>query len=113
MHELSITEGILKIAVDEAQKHNARKVSVIKVKMGQLSDLLPDCINYYFDIISKGTIAEGAAISIERIPAKAKCDECGGFSKLDIRNFRCENCGSQKLKIIQGNEFYIDSLEVD
>jgi hydrogenase nickel incorporation protein HypA/HybF len=113
MHELSITEGILKVVVNEAEKHKVKKVSVIKVKIGRLSDLMPDCINYYFDVISKGTIAEGAVIDIEKIPAKAECSDCGFLSNVDIRNFRCEKCGSQKLKIVQGNEFYIDSMEVD
>lgn len=113
MHELSVTEGILRIAVDEGTKHNAKKVNRIKIKVGELTGLLPECISYYFDIISKNTIAEGAVLDIEKIPVKLKCSDCGSFTITDVRSFRCGSCGGQNLKIVEGNEFYVDSLEVD
>lgn len=113
MHELPVTEGILKIALEEANKHNAKKVTAIKIKMGVLSDLLPDCINSYFEILSKGSIAEDAVINVEKLPLMAKCNKCGATSEIEIRSFRCPKCSSQDMSIIQGNEFYIDSLEVE
>lgn len=113
MHELSITESILKIAVEEGKAHNAKKVTGINIKMGVMSDLLPECINYYFDIISKDTIAEGAVINIEKVPLKIKCFDCNSISSINERSFRCPECGSQNIKMLHGNEFYIDSLEAD
>lgn len=113
MHELSVTEGILKIVEDEAVKHNVERISKIKIKMGVLSDLLPDCINYYFKIVSKNTVAEGAVIEIEKLPLKVRCNGCDSISNIEIRHFRCPACGSQDLKIIGGNEFYIDSMEAE
>lgn len=113
MHELPITEGILKIALEEANRHKAQKVTAIRIKMGALSDLLPDCINSYFEILSKGTIAEDAVIMVEKLPLKARCNDCNTISEIEIRSFRCPNCSSQNMTIIQGNEFYIDSLEVE
>jgi hydrogenase nickel insertion protein HypA len=113
MHELPITENILKISLEEAKKYDAKKISRINIKMGALSELLPECINYYFEIISKNTIAEGAVLNIEKIPLKIECTDCSNISEISIRSFRCPVCGSQKLKIIKGNEFYINSLEVD
>lgn len=113
MHELSITEGILKIAVEEGKAHDAKKITGINIKMGVMSDLLPECINYYFDIISRDTIAEGAVLNIEKIPLKISCCECKNVSQIDMRNYKCPVCGSQNVKILHGNEFYIDSLEAD
>lgn len=113
MHELAATEGIIRIATDEAKKHDINKIISIKIKMGVMSDLLPECINSYFEIASKNTAAEGAVLVIEKIPLKVSCNECGGVSEIDIRHFRCPLCGSQKLKIISGTEFYIDSMEVE
>ncbi len=113
LHELSVTENILKIAVDEAKKRKLKNILKINIRMGVLSDLLPECINYYFKIISKGTEAENACIVIEKLPLKVKCIDCGGESEIAVNNFRCPICSSQNLKIIQGNEFYIDSMEVE
>jgi hydrogenase nickel incorporation protein HypA/HybF len=113
MHELSVTQSILNIALNEAEKHNAKKISRINIKMGQLSELLPDCIDYYFSIISRDTIAEKAVLNIDKLPLKLECLDCGEMQEADVRSYRCKKCLGQNLKILQGNEFYIDSLEVD
>lgn len=113
MHELSVTQGILNIVIDQAKKHEVKKISKIRIKMGVLSDLLPESINYYFSIISKDSIAEGSVIEVEKLPLKVCCKDCGHVSEIDIKKFRCLSCSGQNLKIIQGNEFYIDSLEVE
>lgn len=113
MHELSITEQILSIILKEVEKHNVKRVNTIKLKMGEMSDILPEYINYYFNIISKGTAAEGALIQVQRLPIVVLCCECGRSSRIDIRSFRCPICKSQSLKITSGNEFYIDSMEAD
>jgi hydrogenase nickel incorporation protein HypA/HybF len=113
MHELSITEGILKIVVEESKKNNAKRVTRIKIKMGELSDVLPDSVVYYFGILSEKTIAEGAVLDIERIPLKISCTDCSEIANINMRKFRCPKCGSQNLRIVEGNEFYIDSLEAE
>lgn len=113
MHELPVTQGILRIAAEEAAKHNAKRVSLIKVKVGLLTSILPECINYYFEILSKGTVAEGAVIEVEKLPLKVKCNNCGVLSEIEPKSFRCPECSSQDLTIVQGNEFYVDSLEVE
>lgn len=113
MHELPVTENILKIVLEEGKKHNVQKISKIKIKIGELSDLVPDCINYYFALFSKGSIAQEAIIEIEKLPLKVNCNSCGILSEIDIKSFRCPKCSSQDLKIISGREFYIDSMEVD
>lgn len=113
VHELSIAENILNISLQEAKKHGASKVRSIKIKMGVLKELLPECINYYFKIISRGSMAEDAVIEIEKLPMVVRCKVCGSSSKIEFKNFRCPACQSQNLDIIQGNEFYIESLEVD
>ena len=72
MHELAITEGIIQAAVPEALKHGAKRVLEIRLKIGELSGVIPECIQYYFDIASKGTIAENAKYKDvrEQLPAE-------------------------------------------
>lgn len=113
MHELAITEGIIKIATKEAEKHNFKKINSIKIVVGELSGVFPQLIQDYFDIASKGTVAEGAELIVKRVEAKIKCQDCGEESKVENHRLRCKNCSSLNVKITSGREFYVDSLEVD
>lgn len=114
MHELPITESIVRICCEEAEKHNVKKVNEIKIKVGELSGLVPECLQSYFDIVSKDTIIEGAKLNIIKIPVTMECTECNAkFELLKSQGNCCEVCGSTKLKIVNGNEYYIDSMEVD
>lgn len=113
MHELSITQSILDIARKAAEEHGARRVQSVRIMLGEYSGVVPQCIQYYFDVISKGTIAEGARLDIRRLPVVIRCHRCGRESRIDRRQVRCPLCGSTELKLIQGREFYIESLEVE
>ncbi len=57
MHELPITEGILKISTEAA---GGRQITTIHLVVGELSSIVDDSIQFYFDMLSKGTVAEGA-----------------------------------------------------
>ena len=62
MHELSVTEGLIKIIVDEAEKRDIRKISRINLVIGDLASIVDDSVQFYYDILSKGTAAEGAVL---------------------------------------------------
>lgn len=74
---------------------------------------VPDCIRFYFEILSKGTVAEGAALEAEEIPLTGQCKNCS--KKFVIKNyvFRCPYCESPNVEIISGRELFIESIEVD
>jgi hydrogenase nickel incorporation protein HypA/HybF len=113
MHELAITEGIIRAAVPEAEKHGAKRILEIRLRIGDLSGVIPECIQEYFNIASIGTIAEGAAIKVERIPAAILCRDCGYEGAIERRRVRCPECGSADIKLTAGREYYVDSLEVE
>ena len=113
MHELAITEGIMEAALPEAVKHGAKRILEIRLRIGELSGVIPDCIEEYFNIISKGTIAEGAKIVTTRIPVAITCPDCGFEGDIDRRKIRCPQCGGIDFRIIRGREYYVDSLEVE
>ena len=113
MHELAITQSILDIAQKAAGEHGAKQVRSVRIMLGEYSGVVPQCIQYYFDVISKGTIAQGAVLDIRRLPVVIRCSSCGGERQIDRLHVSCPLCGSTDLKLIQGREFYIESLEVD
>ncbi len=113
MHELAITQSILDIAKKAADEHGAKQVKSVRIMLGEYSGVVPQCIQYYFDVISKDTIAEGAFLDIRRLPVVIRCNACGKESRIDRLHVACPLCGSTDLKLIQGREFYIESLEVE
>lgn len=115
MHELAVTENILNVVLKHALSHNAEKILSISLTIGELSDLVSDCIQFYFDYISKDTIAEGAVIHVERSPVTFQCKDCEEtfhVSLRDMERFTCPHCGSQKIVLISGREFFVKHIEV-
>lgn len=115
MHELSIMSSILDIVLEHAAKHDAGRISKINLEVGELSDLLPEWMQMYFDFVSKDTPAEKAELSIERISALISCRSCGntfGISRNDLQ-FSCPKCSSTEIEIVRGREFKIISIEVE
>lgn len=113
MHELSVTQNIIKICTEEATKHDVKLVRSINLHIGELSGLIPQCIQYYFDIASKGTPVQGAMLIIEKIPVEICCSICGYNGKLEKGKYSCPDCNSFEVKITKGREFLINSMEVD
>ena len=115
MHELPITEGILKIALRHAAMNNTRQVLAIHLQIGSLNDLEDEWIQRYFDYLSKGTIAQRAKIKIERTPVLVQCNACKASyeAKLDkIGALVCPACGNDGGTLISGREYYIKEMEV-
>ena len=113
MHELSITEHLLEHCISEAKSRNASRIRVIRLCIGQLRGIVPDCIQIYLDMLSEGTVAEGARIEAEFLPVKVQCRDCGREGEITPHHLCCPHCGSLNLKLLSGKEFYIKSLEVD
>lgn len=113
MHELSVTNGLLKLCIEEGERHNVKKINKVNIKVGELTGLVPNCISEYFNIVAKGTIAEGTEIVIEKIPVSIHCEDCGFEGELGKNKYYCPKCTGSKYKIIKGREFYLDTMEVD
>ena len=113
MHELAVTQSILTICIDEGEKYNVKRIKKLNIKVGELTDLVPSCISYYFKIVAKDTIAEEAEINIEKIKVAITCNKCGYKGELGENNYVCPKCKGNNYKIIKGREFYLDTMEVD
>ncbi|MCE5208872.1 MAG: hydrogenase maturation nickel metallochaperone HypA [Chloroflexi bacterium] len=112
MHELSVTESILDIATTHAIKAEAKKVSDINIVIGQLSTIVDDSVQFYWDIISKDTICDSSQLHFERRDAVFLCQDCNKEFTPGREIKPCPNCGSINLKILSGEEFYLDSIEI-
>lgn len=113
MHELSVTENILEIALRHAQEANAQQVKNIYLVIGQLATIVDDSVQFYWDIVAQDTIAEHARLQFRRIPAELECLACGHQFRLDESELTCKSCGNAQIKVITGEEFYIEAIDIE
>ena len=113
MHEMAVTESILKITLDHAARAKAGRVSAINIRLGQLSSLVDDSIRFYWELIAADTIAEKAELRFERIPARVLCLDCSNEFGLSRESFACPRCGSERFRVIAGDEMSVESIEVE
>ena len=113
MHELAITQSMLDLVLDEANKTGAGKVRKINLVFGDMAGVVGDCVQFYFEFLSRGTSAEGAAVSFRRVPTEARCRECGQVFTPDEFDWSCPECHKVSVEITAGKELYVESIEVE
>ncbi len=114
MHELPVTESIIKIAVDTARQANASRITSINLVIGDLTSYVDDSIQFYFDFLSENTPAQGAMLHFRREPAQAICQSCHHqFAVTPPLSPCCPACQGYALQVSGGKEFYIESIEVE
>ena len=113
MHEFSITEGILSITLEKANAVQAKRVAKINLTIGELSGIVSDCVQFYFDFLSKDTIAAEASLCFNQPPIKVKCRNCATTFSPSNLDWACPNCQEQQIEIISGRECYVESIEVE
>ncbi|HEY9087064.1 MAG TPA: hydrogenase maturation nickel metallochaperone HypA [Anaerolineaceae bacterium] len=114
MHELAVTESILSIAEKHALQAGASKVTDIYITLGQLSSIVDDSVHFYWDIISQeAALSRGAVLHFQRIPARLLCLECANEYGIQTALEPCPRCGSFQIKVTAGEEFWVDSIEIE
>ena len=110
MHELAIADSVVQIASRHA---DGRQVKKVYLKVGHLRQVVPSALAFSFELMAQGTPVEGAELEIENVPARGKCRECAPESRLESFPLQCGACGAFDLEIVQGEELYVESLELE
>jgi len=113
VHEFSITQSILSIALEKAEAVNAGRISKVNLVLGELSGIVDDCVDFYFSFLTKDTIAAQASLSFQHPPTKLRCRNCNNIFSPDDPIWVCPNCRAQTVEIISGRECYVESIEVE
>ena len=109
MHELSISSAV----VDTVLKHAAgRPVTTVTMTVGALRQVVPESLEFYFGIVSRDTLCDGARLEQVLVPARVRCEACGDERELDdLHLFLCPACGGAS-GVSAGNELQVESIEV-
>jgi hydrogenase nickel incorporation protein HypA/HybF len=113
MHELSIMQSALSMALDQARQAGARQVLVIRLRIGALSGVAPDALQFAFEVLAPGTLAEKAELAIEPVPARFWCADCRREFVSDDLFAECPGCHRPSGELRAGRELEVASLEIE
>ena len=117
MHELALAGAV----IDTAERHaGGRRIVLVRLRLGELRQVVPDSLAFYFEHVARGTLCEGAVLEHEVVPAALGCTSCDASWDVSATpgpgprlSFRCPACGSADVGVRAGNEFEVESIEVE
>lgn len=112
MHELSLVEGIRGILEEAAAIHNAGKIVRVRLEVGAFACVEREALDFAWEVVMRGSKAEGAALEITVLPGQAFCYDCMKMVRLDSRFNPCPDCGGGKLMPRTGDDLRIRNMEV-
>jgi hydrogenase nickel incorporation protein HypA/HybF len=110
MHEMPLAEGILDIVLQVAEGHPVRQV---RVRAGALQRVVPDSLQFCFELAAAGTPAADAVLAVQVTPARLRCRRCHAQTEQLSPPFLCGRCGDPDVAYLCGKELLVDGVELD
>lgn len=112
MHEMSLAEGIRTIVQEQARQHGFARVTRLRLEIGRFAGVEKSALAFAFDVVMRGSPAEGATLEMIDLPGQALCYDCLKAVQIDDRLAPCPLCGGGRLMPEGGNEMRIRDMEV-
>jgi len=113
MHEMALAEGILQLVEETALREHAQRVKLVVLEIGQLSTVEPEALKFCFDAVTKGSIANDAALEIVHVPGVGWCMECAATLPMQELFGACPQCGGYQMQATGGTEMRVKEIEID
>jgi len=114
MHELSLMQAVLEIAQESARREGARAIKTIGLRVGALSGVQKEALEFAFEAARADTLAAGARLEVEWVPLVAFCQGCGAEFEVDnpFGIALCPLCGEPVAALTSGEELQVTYLDV-
>ncbi len=112
MHEMSLCEGMRQVIEEQAHAHNVARITRVRVEIGRFAGVEVDALHFAWDVVMRGSAAEGAELVTLELPGRALCYDCMKEVEIENRLDPCPSCGGGKLMPQGGDEMRIKDLEV-
>ncbi|SIS70700.1 hydrogenase maturation nickel metallochaperone HypA [Phaeovulum vinaykumarii] len=112
MHEMSLCEGIRAIVEDQARQARFDRVTVLRLEIGRFAGVEKPALSFAFDVVMRGSPAEGARLEMIDLPGRALCYDCGVEVEIENRLDPCPRCAGGRLMPVGGDEMRIRDMEV-
>jgi hydrogenase nickel incorporation protein HypA/HybF len=110
VHEFAIASAIVNTVLRHAE---GRRVTAVLLRVGQLRQVVPESLDFAFEIVSRDTLCGGARLDQDYVPAALRCGPCGREWGIDVPCFRCPECAGADIAVVAGDELDIVSIEVE
>jgi hydrogenase nickel incorporation protein HypA/HybF len=110
---MGVTQGILDASFEAAEKAGATRITEIRISVGELTEVVDFALQFAFEALTPGTMAEGAVLTVNHVAARSHCNTCGVDYDHDRFQMVCQECDSFDVVLLQGRELQIDSIETD
>jgi hydrogenase nickel incorporation protein HypA/HybF len=110
MHELALASAV----VDAVSRHaEGRRVTVVSLRIGVLRQVVPESLDFCFGMVARESVCESASLEYEVVPAVLRCPGCGSEWEIQRPPFTCPSCNAGSVEIVAGEEFLIESIELE
>lgn len=113
MHEMGIVASILESAASAAGSAGAQRITEIRISVGELTEVQDFALDFAFESLTPGTMAEGAKLVVNHVGATSRCLMCGVEFPHGRFEIVCPECGNFACEMLTGRELTIDSIEID
>jgi hydrogenase nickel incorporation protein HypA/HybF len=113
MHELSLAEGALDVALRHARRAGAARVVALQFVVGEFTMFEETSLGFYWERVSEGTEAAGSEIRVRRVPARFVCTSCEAEFEPEGETWHCPHCHSAGIRMTSGDECYLESIDVE
>jgi hydrogenase nickel incorporation protein HypA/HybF len=112
MHEMSLAEGVLGVVQDAARPHAPCTVRTVRLEIGALAAIEGEALRFAFEVVKRGSVADGAQLDIVELPGVAWCMQCCRSVPIEARGEPCPQCGSFQLQVTGGDQMRVKELEL-
>jgi hydrogenase nickel incorporation protein HypA/HybF len=113
MHEMSLAQSIVELVQDHARRDQFTRARIVRLSIGALSHVDPHALEFGWDVVTRGTVAEGATLTIERPSGTGYCTDCCKNVPVAALGDPCPECGGTKWMLVGGDEMRVIDLEVE
>ena len=113
MHEMSIAQSVIGTVLKESEARGLGPVTCVRLRIGRMSGVLPDALQFSWELATADTELSGAALEVVMTEACFRCAECSNEVPFDDAPDRCAKCGSTSMRLDGGTDLVIDSLDVE
>jgi hydrogenase nickel incorporation protein HypA/HybF len=112
MHELPVTQNLLDLALEHAQRAGGGRITALDLVIGDLSGIVDDSVRFYWEFIAADTPAAGSELRFRRVALELHCRSCARAFTPEGEDYRCPGCGGGDVTVISGREFYLESIDL-
>ncbi len=113
MHEMSLAESVREIVEETARENGARRVAAVRLEIGRLAQVEIEAMRFAFEVVKRGSLAEGARLDIVEVDGTAWCMRCSETVAITQRGDACPSCGSYQLQVSSGDRMRVMDIEIE